>query len=211
MSYHYNIYGDRGELAAATNDANTRSPHLAWTFLVIAVWWLVLSFQSAITNTHASDLAIYIRAVAEGLATLLGWATAWTAVELIRKQTPSWRLHALVGAGLLLANQLGTGLALSWLLYAMNWMYTSWWPTAVEAVLYTVAALATARFVFRIRSKRYQLMVAPIAVLCVMGLYKAADLFEVDLPPRVVSNVFPAGVWEVTEAVNVNAAIDLLR
>jgi len=211
MSYPYDIYGDKGALAAATKDTNTRTPHLAWTFLVIAAWWLVLSFQSFITNTHTSDLAIYMRGVAEGIATMLAWAAAWIAIELLLKQTPSWRLHALVGAGLLLANQLGAGLALLWLFYALNWVYTSWWPTAIEAVLYTVATIATARFVLRTRGKRYLLLAAPLVVLCVMGLYSTADQFEVDLPPRVVSNVFPAGVWAVTGTVDVNAAIDLLK
>jgi hypothetical protein len=114
-----------------------------------------------------------------------------------------------VGAGLLLATQLGTGLALSWLLYAMNWIYISWWPTAIEAVLYTVATIATARFVLRTRGKRYQLLAAPLVVLCVMGLYSMADQFEVDLPPRVVSNVFPTGVWVMTETISIEEAINL--
>jgi hypothetical protein len=209
MNYSYNIYGDSN--ASVPNNPHTSTrPHLMWTLLVLGLWWLVLSFQSLITNTHTSDLAIYMRAVAEGLATMLAWAAAWIAIELLLKQTPSWRLHALVGAGLLLTNQLGTGLALSWLLYALNWVYISWWPTAIEAVLYTLATIATARFVLRTRGQRYQLLAAPLVVLCVMGLYSMADQFEVDLPPRVVSNVFPAGVWVVTVAVDVQTAIDAL-
>jgi hypothetical protein len=219
VSYPYNIHGKDNDNDNNNNNNNesvanhpqtyTR-PHLVWTLLVMALWWLVLSFQSFITNTHTSDFAIYIRAVAEGLATMLAWAAAWVAIELLLKQTPSWRLHALVGAGLLLANQLGTGLALSWLLYALNWVYISWWPTAIEAVLCTLATIATARFVLRTRGKRYQLVVAPLVVLCVMGLYSMADQFEVDLPPRVVSNVFPAGVWVVTEAAELLNVIDSL-
>jgi hypothetical protein len=181
-----------------------------WALLVTALWWLVLSTESSLTHTHTSDLAIYMRAVAEGLATMLAWAAAWIAIELLLKQTPSWRLHALVGAGLLLTNQLGTGLALSWLLYALNWVYLSWWPTAIEAMLYTLATIATARFVLRTRGKRHQLVAAPLAVLCIMGLYSTADQFEVDLPPRVVSNVFPAGVWAVTEAADLLDVIDSL-
>jgi hypothetical protein len=43
-----------------------------------------------------------------------------------------------------------------------------------------------------------------------MGLYSTADQFEVDLPPRVVSNVFPSGVWVMTVAVDVQTAIDAL-
>jgi hypothetical protein len=181
-----------------------------WALLVTALWWLVLSTESSLTHTHTSDFAIYIRSVAEGLATMLAWAAAWIAIELLLKQTPTWRLHALVGAGLLLANQLGTGLALSWLLYALNWVYISWWPTAIEAVLYSVATIATARLALRTRGKRYQLVAAPLVVLCVMGLYSMADQFEVDLPPRVVSNVFPAGVWAVTEAADLLDVIDSL-
>ena len=209
MSYPYNIYGNNKESVANHPHAYKR-PHLMWALLVTALWWLVLSTESSLTHTHTSDFAIYIRSVAEGLAIMLAWAAAWIAIELLLKQTPTWRLHALVGAGLLLANQLGTGLALSWLLYALNWVYISWWPTAIEAVLYSVATIATARLALRTRGKRYQLVAAPLVVLCVMGLYSMADQFEVDLPPRVVSNVFPAGVWAVTEAADLLDVIDSL-
>jgi hypothetical protein len=208
MNYPYNIYGD-SNASVPNNPHTSMRPHLMWTLLVLGLWWLVLSFQSLITNTHTSDLAIYMRAVAEGLATMLAWAAAWIAIELLLKQTPSWRLHALVGACLLLTNQLGTGLALSWLLYALNWVYLSWWPTAIEAMLYTLATIATARFVLRTRGKRHQLVAAPLAVFCIMGLYSTADQFEVDLPPRVVSNVFPTGVWVMTETISIEEAINL--
>lgn len=207
MSYPDKTYGNNNDSVASAPHTSTR-PHLLWALLVMALWWLALSFQSFITNTHTSDVAIYIRAVAEGLVTMAAWASAWIVIELLLKQTPNWRLHALVGAGLLMTTQLGTGLALSWLLYALNCVYISWWPTAIEAVLYTVATVATARFVLRMRGRHYQLIVAPLIVLCVMGLYSMADQFEVDLPPRVVSNVFPAGVWVMVDATDLLDIID---
>jgi hypothetical protein len=208
MSYPYNIYAN----AAHEGNAHSAScqPHLLWTLLAIALWWLAVSVQSILTHTHASDLATYIRTIAEGLATILAWTVVWSAAELQRKQTPSWRLHALVGAELVLACQLATGLPLAWLLYAMDWNYNSWWPTAIEIVLYTIAIIATARFVWQVRGKRYQLVAAPAMVLALAGLYGAADWFDQDLPPKVVSNVLPANVWAVTGTVDVQEAIDLL-
>ena len=210
MIYPYNIYSD-SNVSIAGQSQTTTHPHLAWTLLALGLWWLVLSIESSLTHTHASDLATYIRAVADGFATMLAWATAWSVIELLLKQGPSWRLHTLVGASLLLANQLGTGLALAWLLYTLNWVYSGWWPTAVETVLYVVAIVATARFVLRASGKRYQLLAAPLAVLCLLGLHGTADLFDVDLTPRVVSNVFPAGVWVVSGTIDVQTAIDQMK
>jgi hypothetical protein len=69
MNYPYNIYGD-SNASVPNNPHTSMRPHLMWTLLVLGLWWLVLSFQSLITNTHTSDLAIYMRAVAEGLATI---------------------------------------------------------------------------------------------------------------------------------------------
>jgi hypothetical protein len=209
MSYPYNIYAN----AAHEGNANSAScqPHLLWTLLAIALWLLAVSVQSILTHTHVSDLAAYIRTIAEGLATILAWTVVCSAAELQRKQPPSWRLHALVGAGLVLACQLATGLPLAWLLYALNWSYNSWWPTAIEIVLYTVAISATARFVWRVRGKRYQLVAAPATVLALAGLYGSADWFDQDLAPKVVSNVFPAYVWVVTGTVDVQEAINSLE